>query len=59
MNTIEKALAAAKDLPKTRESALVITKLQEATYWLSEHQKVIAEKVAQHTGMGQKVTPSE
>lgn len=55
MNTIEKALAAARELPKGRESALVITKLQEALFWFSEYQKGVKEAVDRHTGRGQNV----
>jgi len=56
---IQKCIDVAGEEAKTREAALVLTKLQEAKLWLGEHHKVLANKVKEHTrGMKSGPTPT-
>jgi hypothetical protein len=47
---LEQALVATGELSTGREAALVRTKLQEAQYWLAQHQHMINIKVKERTG---------
>ncbi len=45
---LEKALMAAKDLNPARESALIVTKIQEAQFWAADHRKALRKLAATH-----------
>lgn len=48
---IAKALHQMEQEPKTRESSLTTTKLQEAQMWLKEHERIKLETVRKHMGV--------
>lgn len=48
-SVLEKALSKSRDLQPTREASLVITKIQEAQMWNVEFQRIMTQKIKEHT----------